>query len=222
MKVRISASLMCADPLRLEEAIRQLEDAGCDLFHIDIMDGRFVPNLAMNFETVRRIKQISRVPLDVHLMVEQPEQYLDQAIDAGSDIITCHAESTRSPIRLLEKIRQNNVQAGLAVNPFTALHQLRYLVDYLDLLLLMTVEPGFAGQKFIASMHAKIGEARSLVGGINLAVDGNISIGNALAALEAGANILVAGTSAIFKKGGSLAQNLRQFRESLDYGRSGR
>ena len=215
MKLKISASLMCADIFKLAETIDELDQAAIDMYHVDIMDGHFVPNLGSNFDAIRRIKQVTRTPLDVHLMVDNPEWFVDQAIAAGSDSITFHLESAPAPLRLLEKIRRHGVKAGLAINPVTPASALPYAADFLDMLVIMTVEPGSAGQKFIPSVLAKIAAARSALGDTDIAVDGNIDIPNALGSIAAGANVMVAGTSALFKKEGTLAGNLRDFRQAL-------
>lgn len=219
MDIKIAASLMCADPLNLEDDIRLLEKGGIDLWHLDLMDGVFVPNLALNLDIAKAVKSVSRVPLDVHLMVVNPGNYVASCAAAGVDYLSFHTESTNSPIRLIEHIKEMGMKVGLAVNPSSGLDNLPYLIDRLDYVLIMTVEPGFSGQKFIQATLPKIKAVRELANKKNprveIQVDGNINSENAKKAQVLGANIFVAGTSSVFKRSDSLDRNLHIFKDAL-------
>ncbi len=201
---KIAPSILSADFSRLGEEIRAVEDAGADMIHVDVMDGHFVPNLTIGPPVVASIKKITHLPLDVHLMIETPDRYIRDFADAGSDIITVHVEAAVHLNRTLHLIRQLGARAGVSVNPATPLAAIEEVLGDIDLLLIMTVNPGFGGQTFIESMLPKIRKARAMLDRLSpdvlLEVDGGITLQNIGVAAEAGADVFVAG-SAIFLSG---------------------
>ena len=194
----VAPSVLACDFSRLAEEVKQVEEGGADWLHIDVMDGHFVPNLTMGPVIVEAIRRISRIPLDVHLMIDHPEQYIKQFVDAGSHYLTVHveAEGLRSEAFLhktLAEIRKAGARVGLSVRPRTEALALKPFVDELDLMLVMTVEPGFGGQAFIPEVVPKITQFRQWFNG-DVAVDGGINAQTGKLCREAGANVLVAGT----------------------------
>ena len=196
---KIAPSILSADGSRLGEEIAAVEAAGADLLHIDIMDGHFVPNLTIGPGLVTSLRQRTRLPFDVHLMIENPEKYIDDFAKAGSDWITVHVEAAVHLHRIVHLIREKGVRAGVSLNPATPLSLVEPILPEIDLLLVMTVNPGFGGQKFIAGMLPKIGAAKRLVREIApevlIEVDGGVTLQNIRAIADAGADILVAGSS---------------------------
>jgi ribulose-phosphate 3-epimerase len=213
---------MCANALHLEKDIEALDRAGVDLFHIDIMDGHFTPSLAMNLETVKQIKTITRTPIDVHLMVDNPESYLSSLQQLQIEYVSFHIEATRQPLRLIQRLKAAGLKTGIALNPCTGVENLSLLADELDYVLLMTVEAGFAGQKFIAGALEKISALKRLVDERNLRlpieVDGGISLETAKCCIARGASILVAGTSSIFNRGTDLYSACVEFKRQIAVG----
>ncbi len=197
--IRIAPSILAADPLFLGEALENV--AGADMLHLDIMDGHFVPNISMGPAVVKACRRGSNLPCEAHLMVEYPERLLPAFIAAGSDIITLHQESTPHIYRGIQELRKNGVGVGVSINPGTPLSVLQSIWREIDLLLLMTVNPGFGGQSFIPAMLEKIKEARNLIDSgdkeIELAVDGGVNEENVEEIIRAGARLIVAG-SAVF------------------------
>ncbi len=198
---KIAPSILSADFARLGGEIAAVETAGADMIHVDVMDGRFVPNLTIGPPIIRSVRKTTKLPLDVHLMIERPERSLDQYIDAGSDIITVHAEASIHLHRVVQAIREGGCKAGVSLNPSTPLSALDCIIDDIDLLLVMTVNPGFGGQAFIDAMLPKIARARDFIDrrkpSVVLEVDGGVNVGNIAAIAGAGADVLVAG-SAVF------------------------
>lgn len=197
--MKIAPSILSADFAALGEAIARVEGAGADQLHIDVMDGHFVPNLTIGPPVIESIKKRTRLPLDVHLMIEEPERHVDTYARAGADLLTVHVEACTHLQRTLAQIREAGARAGAALNPSTLPEALEYVFDDLDLILVMSVNPGFGGQSFIPTAYAKLRRLRALLPGrqIELSVDGGVSRGNAAALAQAGAEVLVAG-SAIF------------------------
>ena len=204
MSVRIAPSLLSADFARLADALAMAEEGGADLVHVDVMDGHFVPNLTIGPPVVKALKRATRLPLDVHLMIEKPEETLDRYLDAGGDWISVHVEATRHLQRCLERIRRGGAKAGAAVNPGTPVGALAAAWGDLDLALVMSVNPGFGGQAFLPGSLARIRRAREAAAEAGsravIEVDGGVDAGNAAELVEAGAEILVAGT-AIYGQG---------------------
>ena len=202
--ILISPSVLAADFSKLGEEIQLVSKEGADLIHLDVMDGHFVPNLSFGADIIKGIRGFSNLPFDVHLMIENPEHYVDAYVEAGANFITVHPEATPHIHSVLQKIHKAGVKTGIALNPGTPIEALENVIDIIDLILVMTVNPGFGGQSFLSSQLPKISKIRTIIddGGhsIDLSVDGGINPITAKLAIDAGANILVAGTS-IFKAG---------------------
>jgi ribulose-phosphate 3-epimerase len=198
--IKVAPSILSADFSRLGEEIKAVEAAGADLIHIDVMDGHFVPNITIGPLIVQACRKATKLPLDVHLMIENPELYIADFAKAGADYITVHAEAARHLHRLVQSIREHKgVKAGVSLNPATPLEELDYILDELDLVLIMSVNPGFGGQAFIPSALRKIRELRQLINdrklSVEIEVDGGVKAENAAAIAGAGADILVAGSA---------------------------
>ena len=202
--ILISPSVLAADFSKLGEEIQLVSEEGADLIHLDVMDGHFVPNLSFGADVIKGIRGFSNLPFDVHLMIENPEHYVDAYVEAGANFITVHPEATPHIHSVLQKIHKAGVKTGIALNPGTPIEALENVIDIIDLILVMTVNPGFGGQSFLSSQLPKVSKIRTIIddGGhcIDLSVDGGINPITAKLAIDAGANILVAGTS-IFKAG---------------------
>ncbi len=199
--IKLAPSILSADFANLERDIKLVENAGAELLHIDVMDGHFVPNITIGAPVVKSLRKISNMVFDVHLMISRPEDYIADFVAAGADIITVHAEAATHLHRLIQMIKDKGVKAGVALNPATPLSILDYILEDLDMVLIMSVNPGFGGQKFIPSALDKVRLIRELAIDMNLnidiEVDGGVGLDNIAAVVGSGANILVAG-SAIF------------------------
>lgn len=199
--IKLAPSILSANFASLLEDVKKVEEAGCDLLHIDVMDGHFVPNITIGPLIVESLKGKTAMPFDVHLMIENPDRYIPDFVKAGADIISVHAEACTHLHRTIQLIKQHNVKACVALNPATPLDLLEYVLEDLDMVLLMTVNPGFGGQKFIEATIKKIERLKEIIDkrglSIDIQVDGGVKPDNIHLVAQAGANVIVAG-SAIF------------------------
>jgi ribulose-phosphate 3-epimerase len=221
MKKMISPSMMCADIFALGETLKTFEKNGVSYLHIDIMDGEFVPNFTLGTDYCRIMKKATSIPLDIHLMINDPEKKLSWFDFGEGDIVSVHFESTKHPYLALQMIRERGAKAFLAINPGTAASVILPMLSVMDGVLVMTVNPGFAGQKLAESTLSKISEVRALAeaaGKTDLLIetDGNVSFENAIRMSRAGADIFVAGTSAVFRKDMTLEEGLKKLQTCVE------
>lgn len=218
--VKIEASLACANFKNLERDIRQLEDAGVDYLHVDMMDGTFVPNLALDFTILQAVREMTRIPVECHLMIDRPERYIERTAVFAPAFITIHFEATPHVQRVLRHIRDLGIRPGIALNPATPISSLAYILDDIELITVMTVNPGFMGQTLIPATLCKLAEVRQLVdsagyGHIELQVDGNVSFTNIPTMIQSGATMLVGGTSSVFHKQYSIGAAVAAVRDLI-------
>ena len=217
MEIKTSASMMCANLGRLAEEVKKLEAGGIDLLHFDIMDAHFVPNLTLGPLILQALRNKTNLPFEAHLQLSHPEKFIPTFIKVGSDMIFVHSESSNCLHRLIGMIKEGGKKAGVVLNPATPLSHLEYLLPLLDVVIVMTVDPGFAGQTFIPQVLPKIKKLRGMIEenslSIDIEVDGNINEKTIPLTKAAGANVFVAGTSSIFQSGKDIEEATRQFKK---------
>jgi ribulose-phosphate 3-epimerase len=214
-RIEIVPSILSADIGRLAEQVMEAEAAGADRIQVDVMDGHFVPNLTFGPMVVEAVRRATKLPIEAHLMIEHPELFIEAFAKAGATVIEVQVESTTSLYRTVQSIKDLGAKAGVAINPATPLEELREILPYVDLVNVMTVEPGFGGQKFIARSPEKISRLRAMVPEMEIEVDGGIDATSAPLVVSAGASVLVAGNSVFgFKQG--VAAGMKAIRDALD------
>ena len=213
--VKIAPSILSADFSRLGEEIAAAEKAGADLVHIDVMDGHFVPNITIGPLVVKSVKKIASIPLDVHLMIEEPDRYIRDFADSGADIITVHSEACRHLHRTVQNIKERGVKAAVSVNPATPLADIEFILPFVDMALIMSVNPGFGGQKFIPEALSKIERLKNMISAnnhrVDIEVDGGVTVDNVAEVDRAGADIVVMGSA--FYNSENYAETVRAVRE---------
>ncbi|MDF0725231.1 ribulose-phosphate 3-epimerase [Cytobacillus sp. S13-E01] len=207
--IKIAPSILSADFSKLGDEIKDVEKGGADYIHIDVMDGHFVPNITIGAMIVKAVRPITQLPLDVHLMIENPDQYISDFAKAGADYISVHVEACRHLHRTIQLIKSEGVKPGVVLNPATPIESIKHILDDVDLVLLMTVNPGFGGQKFIHSVLPKINELSKIINdrelSIEIEVDGGVNEATAKLCVEAGATVLVAGSAVYDEKDRAIA-----------------
>ena len=217
-KIQISPSILSADFNQLGNEIKRLEEAGADMIHVDVMDGHFVPNLTMGPPVIKALRKYTKLPFDVHLMISPVHKYIKDYADAGADIITIHPETTDNLEDSIQHIKKLNKKIGISLNPGTQVEVIKKFLEKIDLVLIMSVNPGFGGQKFIPEVLVKIKELKKIKDQQNLnfdiEVDGGINFDNSKLVIDAGANILVSGTTIFKNNNGNIKKNIDTLRAS--------
>ena len=214
-RIEVVPSILSADLGRLAEQVREVEAAGADRIQVDVMDGHFVPNLTFGPQVVEAVRRVTKLPIEAHLMVDRPELFIEMFAKAGATLIEVQVEATTSLYRTVTAIKDLGAKAGVAINPATSVEDLREILPYIDLVNVMTVEPGFGGQNFIAHSPDKIRRLRVLSADVEIEVDGGIDARTAPLVVKAGATVLVAG-SAVFGHKQGVAGGIRAIREALE------
>jgi len=214
VKIEVVPSILSADPGRLAEQVKEAEAAGADRIQVDVMDGHFVPNLTFGPLIVEAVRKATSLPIEAHLMIERPELFLEAFAKAGAGLIEVQVEATKSLYRTVQTIKELGAQAGVAINPATPVDDLREILPYVDLVNVMTVEPGFGGQKFIPHSPEKIRRLRSISADVEIEVDGGIDARSAPLVVAAGATVLVAGSS-VFGYRGGVAAGIKAIRDAV-------
>lgn len=214
---KLAPSLLSADFSDLASEIKRIEKGGADYIHLDVMDGMYVPNITFGAPVIKKIRKVTQLPFDVHLMIEKPERFIKDFVDAGADILTVHQEASTHLHRTIQEIKGHGIKAGVSLNPATSLETLEYIIDDLDLILIMTVNPGFGGQSFIKAMEDKIVALRKLIDSrkpdIILEVDGGVKLDNIVKVKELGTDLIVVGSD-IFNSE-DVEERTRMFKEKL-------
>lgn len=219
MRVKLSASIICADLSDLASEVEELEKAGVDMLHFDVMDGHFVPNLGLGPVIVEHVRKLTSLPFEVHLMISNPERYVERFVEAGCQVVAVHVEVLTDIQKVVERVRKLGASPAIALNPDTPVERIEPFLDGVSQVLTMTVQPGFAGQPLVKHTIGKIGKVKEVLLrrklGVEIATDGNVSFENAAAMVSAGADVLICGTSSLFSRKVGFSEGVRLLRERV-------